>query len=410
MYLNLFTVFHFFRSTMVICLAMILVAGCALQKTQQTAPKSAAAGPAVSAAAKSPPRLVSLAMTLPLTGPYGAIGEQILNGAKGAQQLLKDGRTEVHIEVIDTNEPDYLEKIKNLPVTVALVGGPLRPDIFESIALDELNGRHAFFTFMQSLPGSVTEGRNAWRFFSSPTDQMRTLLEYASNNFGIRKMGILFPDEPFGRRVAQLFAEQAQKTGVSIVTTGNYPPDDPLRWSDSVADFLYAGQDTGPDKFQAVFLPDAWSKAEMLIPYFFYHQKERMLIMGSTLWGQTLSNERHVDAHNFRSAIFPSPWWDGSTTVAARQFDKFVPGEKSFWNALGFDFVRFVAALGNLPTEADGNYINQRIQNTTGFSWCMAPITWDYSGVAKQNMFLLTPTADGIRPAEVNKIRRRLAK
>ena len=258
---------------------------------------------------------------------------------------------------------------------------------------------------MQSLPNSVTEGRNAWRFFSSPTDQMRTLIEYALMNFGISKMGILFPNEPFGRRVAQLFAGEAENLGVSIVNTGNYPPEDPLRWSDTVAEFLYAGQENAQDSFQAVFLPDAWSKVEMLVPYFYYHQKEHMLIMGSTLWGQTLTSERHIDVHNFRLAVYPSPWWSGSDTEAARELNRYVKGEKSIWQALGFDFVRFVAELGVLPVDADGNFINQRIQNTSNFSWCMAPITWDYTGVAEQTMFVLTPTANGAQLANTNLLR-----
>ncbi len=423
MYSSLVLVLRTFRLGGILCILAMLVSGCALLETQQTAqqatpPTTAStaqeAASAPSQAGQSPaplsPQKVSLALALPLTGPYGGIGEQILNGAQGAQQYLQDQGAEVQIHVIDTNQPDYLERIRALPNSVAVVGGPLRPDIFESIVLEDLNGRHAFFTFLQSLPNSVTEGRNAWRFFSSPTDQMRTVIKFASNNFGIRKMGILFPNEPFGQRVARLFAGEAENAGVSIASTDSYPPDDPLRWSDIVAEFLYDGQENEQDSFQAVFLPDAWSKVEMLVPYFYYHQKEHMLILGSTLWGQTLSSERHVDAHNFRLAVFPSPWWTGSGTVAAAQLNRYVQGEKSFWNALGFDFVRFVASLGSLPAEADGNFINQQIRNITDFSWSMAPILWDYTGVAQQEMFLLMPTAEGVRPANANLIRERLAK
>ncbi len=396
-----------FRFLLFFCLFAMLVTGCAVKKAPQAVSKTKVVGPEKPVAVV-PATRVSLAMALPLTGPYGGIGEQILEGANGAQQLLQDQGSGVEVIVIDTNEPDYLDRLAALPDSVSVVGGPLRPDVFESIALNNLNAKHAFFTFMQSLPNSVTEGRNAWRFFSSPTDQMRTLMEYALKNFGISKMGVLYPNEPFGRRVAQLYSEEAKNLGVTIVNMASYPPDDPLRWSDIVAEFLYAGQENAQDSFQAVFLPDAWSKVEMLVPYFYYHQKEHMLIMGSTLWGQTLTSERHIDAHNFRLSVYPSPWWSGSDTVAARQLNRYVKGEKSIWQALGFDFVRFVATLGAFPLEADGNFINQRIQETLHFSWCMAPITWDYTGVAEQTMFVLTPTADGTRLANTGLLRKRL--
>ncbi len=351
-----------------------------------------------------PPQTYDVALALPLSGPYGVIASKIRQGADTARTVLLQRGITMQVYPIDTDQPDWLQQLQRLPDSVKIVGGPLRPDSFSAALQSGATRQRVFFTFLQDL-GGAAEGQEAWRFFSSPSDQMRTLLQTVRNEFSIYNVGVLFPDEPFGKRIVQLFVDEAKQEGINVSAMKAYPPEDPLRWSELVAELLYSNPGAPID---AVFLPDVWSKVEMLVPYFFYHQREDLIIMGSTLWGQTLTKERNVDIHNFRLSIFPGAWWEGSNALAARDLRTANAGEEpSFWEVLGYDFVRFASRLGPLSAAWTPEEVNQRIMSAQVMEWSMAPISWNSAGIAEQDMFLFTPNNGGMRPADLQNIRQR---
>lgn len=358
---------------------------------------------------KAQPVSCAVALALPLSGPYGAIGAKILNGARVAQSTLAGQGVAVEIHEIDCSAPDWLKKLQALPPTVGVVGGPLNPEALDELAKSGQFKSRAFFAFMQNV-GKVAEGQDAWRFFSAPADQIRTLLRTVKQDFSISRVGILYPDEPFGARIAQLFQDEAAKAGVSVGGKSSYPPDDPLRWADIVATFLGGGQPGGTPPFDAVFLPDVWSKVEMLLPYLSLHQSEQLLVLGSTLWGQTYSKEVHVPAHLFRLAIFPGIWWprpDAPAMTELRRFGKPGQEEPAVWDVVGFDFIRFAAHVGPLPAAWSPALVNERIRLAQTMPWNMAPISWDSKGHAQQNMLLYSPANKAVEPADLYNIRQR---
>ncbi len=393
-----------------ITLFALAVVGCAaMHQAQQPAPapEVAASQPVESAPpppTPEPAAPVEVALALPLSGPYGVIASKISQGGEAGRNTLQQRGQVVNLHIIDTDKPDWLQQLQQLPDSVKIVGGPLRPDRFANVVQSGLNKKLAFFTFLQDL-GNAAEGRDAWRFFSSPYDQMRTLLQMARKEFSIYNVGVLYPEEPFGKRIVQLFLEEAKKEGINVSAMQSYPPEDPLRWSEIVAALLYSNKEAPID---AVFLPDVWSKAEMLVPYIFYHQREDLIIMGSTLWGQTLTKERNVDIHNFRLSIFPATWWSEGNTMAARELRKAYPNEEpNFWEVLGFDFVRFATRMNSLPAAWTPEQVNQHIRSAQNLEWSMAPISWSDTGIAKQDMFLFTPSNGGMRPADMQDMRQR---
>lgn len=357
---------------------------------------------------KAQPVNCAVAMVLPLSGPYGAIGGKILNGARAARSALAGAGVGVELHEIDCTAQDWLQKLSALPPNVSLVGGPLTPDAMEALAKTDQFRKRAFFSFMQNL-GKVAEGQTAWRFFSSPTDQMRALLQAAKDDFSIHRVGVLYPDEQFGARVAQLFEEEARRLGVTVSAKSSYPPDDPLRWDSIVASFLGGKPGAAPD-FDAVFLPDAWAKIEMLLPFFYLQQNEQLLVMGSTLWGQTYTKEAHIPAHMFRLAVFPGVWHpsrDASGMTELRRFGKPSQEDPSVWDIIGFDFLRFAAHVGPLQQGWTPSQVNERIRLAQSMPWNMAPIVWDATGHAQQNMLLYTPGDKNIELADLFRLKQR---
>ncbi len=354
-----------------------------------------------------PQRGGEVALVLPLSGPYAPIALQIRDGARAAVSVLAEQDINIQLFEIDTYSQEWTTQLKNLPASCTVIGGPLRPDAFDEISMAGINNDRVFFTFLQGM-GAAIEGRDAWRFFSSPNDQIRTLLQMARREFGIQDVGVLYPNEPFGQRIAQLFHDNSTSEKVNVVSIMSYPPEDPLQWSGIVAELLYEQGQKQP--IQAVFLPDVWSKVEMLVPYFFYHQREDLLIMGSTLWGQTLSESPNVDMHNFILSVFPGIWWSKSPVPATANLRRLIPDNQdpTVWQVLGYDFIRFFARLGIIPQDWDAVLVNNRIQKAQSMEWSMAPIFWDPVGIARQDMFLFTPTQDGMKPVDLQEMRIRM--
>ncbi len=361
-----------------------------------------------------------LALALPLTGPFSSVGWKVLRGAGVAQWELAQTGMNLTVEVVNTDSPDWVARIAKLPSSLSLVGGPLRVQAFKQAAAGGLTADRAFFAFLPGL-GEAEEGRNAWRFFPSPKDQINILLDNMTLEYGIYSPSVFYPEEPFGVRMSQLFHEEAALRGIEIPAnaTAAYPPKKPQAWGKSIARLL--GVEKNPDdedpmppkpEFQAVFLPDGWSQAQMAVPHFFFYQEDRLLFMGSSLWGQGLSKKEEIDTQYFRLAIFPGAWWDKNDTPAAVSLRNSLQAEgleePDFWTGLGYDFVRFASAVGSLPTGWNPESLNKRIQTAMSMDWSIAPISWDPNGIASEELFLFRPTSKGMTPVQPELIRGRL--
>ena len=56
----------------------------------------------------------------------------------------------------------------------------------------------------------------------------------------------------------------------------------------------------------------------------------------------------------------------------------------------------------------DAQQVNSRLQNAQNIDWSMAPMHWNSSGQASQEMFMFTPTADGFAPVNIDEFKRRM--
>jgi hypothetical protein len=398
----------------------------------------------------------NIALILPVSGNFASLSWKILRGVGAAQWELASQGMDVGVTVINSEAEDWKAQLLNLPMDTTIVGGPLRPTTFKSIADGGLSNRYVFFTFLPRVEGlgqtEIVEGRDAWRFFSSPADEVDALTKVALNDLGIDRMGVLYPDERFGRKWLEQFSLKAQDsmstadtsapeegedgeplfiwddsvvdmqtpTGFSITKAQAYPPGDPTKWTGIVADFLDVRKSApgtpqlppDPD-FQAVFLPDGWNRAKSIVPNFFFHDEERMIIMGPSLWSQTLLKARDVETRYFGLTMFPGAWWPRNQSAAADSLRNALEseglGEPDFWVALGYDFFRFAAEMAAEAGTASSQAVNAALADMDLFSWSMAPITWTDEGKARQELFLFKPAREGMVLFDTEKLKRRLA-
>ena len=346
----------------------------------------------------------NLVLLLPLSGPYSKVGWQI---ARGADCAWREGQTQSggpEIKLINTESPTFLDELRTVS-DAPIIGGPLRKDIWEKIRVAGLHTSSRFLTF---LPNVENEGTEAWRFFSSPTDQARAVIQ-ASSNMGVTSFAIMHPLDRFGTAMTQVFQDEAKALGVRVAVVRDYDENNPAGWTKAVAAILGASGDKNamnPDPpFQAVFLADSLLAVQQLAPLFHYYEETRLLFLGPQLWTQNVADAR-LEMQYFGLAMFPSSWNPAAISQPALNLKKAMAesgaGEADLWAAQGYDFVRFTTLLG--PKQDSAEAFNQALATAaTRMSWSMAPMRW-ISGKASQDLFLFQPTGSGMIEADLHKM------
>lgn len=358
----------------------------------------------------------TVALACPMNGDYSAMGWKIALGAAVAQWQLRLSGVDLNIEVINTEEKDWIKRIKALSGECQLVGGPLARDKWEKVleapGLQDLT----FFPFRAELdPGR--EGKDGFRFFPGTQDQLQPLIDMLQSAIGVQEYAVLYPDSEYGRRLFAGFGQIVRRNSGRVSAQEMYAPHQPGTWKEVVARLIGADQkdwqDTKdrvpPPDFQAVFIPDSFSQAQILIPEFFYFDQDQLIFLGPTLWSQDLEEVSELDRKNFQMALMTSPWLPDMSTPAARKLrrglEEMNEGEADFWVALGYDFVRLAHRAEKMSQARKYEDLTEVLHSLQDFSWSMAPLSWDSQGRARQELFVVQPGDKGIRPVLVEEIK-----
>jgi hypothetical protein len=332
-------------------------------------------------------------LILPQGGQYTAISGKIASGAQAVCDELSAAGNAIPLIVIDSDQPDWPDRVDALPRQAVVIGGPLRRDDYLKAKARGLTSRRALFTFLPKLDDG-DEGRVAWRFFASAQDQVDALLAFTSR-LGISGYGLFYPEDNFGQRMSALFEERASaQGGVKKIVKASYAPGDSNNWM-AAASKLVSANNAGTS-FQAIFLPDTWKNMEAIVPNFFYYNETRQVLMGTSLWEQGLIGNSVMSPQYYGLAIFPGSWNSANPSGAGQRLQAGLAaagkGPADFWAGLGADFARVSLAL-NPADNWTPEGVNAALQGTT-IDWSMAPILWR-EGMASQRMLLFTPRQGG---------------
>jgi uncharacterized protein len=183
------------------------------------------------------PREVGIALLVPLSGPYAPIGWKILAGAEMARQQLEKSGAGLNIKALNSESDGWAEQIRNLPEGYSFVGGPVLPGTLQEAVRLGVTQVRPFFAFTPTF-NEVREGTQAWRFFGSPDDQVRSLLRWTTGQLGVSSYAVLYPDERFGLGMSRFFWEQAVQMGGKVTALKSYPPRESKTWAKTVESVL----------------------------------------------------------------------------------------------------------------------------------------------------------------------------
>ncbi len=366
---------------------------------------------------------IGVALLIPLDSDYQEFAWKILKGADVALWQMYSKDLPISFTVINSNALGWEEKLAQLPAHYKVIGGPLRKEVWENILAHDLQKERVFFNFRSSLePGE--EGKDGYRFFPSSIDQVRPLIKMLTNDFDINKFAILYPKSHYGQRMAQTFRQEVHESNATIGNMKSYAANMQTGWKDLVADFLQLPgnwqkqnsnsatfmQKTEPD-FQAVFLPDAFSKAQILIPEFFFFDSGDLVFLGPSLWSQEIRRVSKLDQQYYKLTLMTGTWWSENPNEAVKGLKKglrqTVQGGADFWTALGYDFLRFVFYIKDKFPHLEKKRINNYLSKISDFTWSIAPIQWNEQGKAKQDLFVFQPVKDKLKRVDVKEFKYR---
>jgi uncharacterized protein len=348
-----------------------------------------------------PPAGNTVALLIPLGGPFRGFGAKVQQGAMAAKADLAKAGTNIDVVVIDATQPGWVDQLRALPPNVSLVGGPMHRLTLKELETAGLLHSRVFLAFMQTL-GESREGIDAWRFFPGPEDEVEALLRLSLSDYGINQFGILRPGDRYGQSMAEIFAQRVANLGGQVTATGVYSPQDPNSWNATVMEMLKTGN--GRLGFGAVFMPDEWDRADKVLPSFFRNKIEDLLILGPQLWTEALyraaATKTQINIQNYRLAVCPGAWWPDNQGRATQDLLAAMRAQGNehpdLWEAVGYDFVRLAARVGALPQGLQPQEVSARLaQGATGMEFSMAPLSYTPDGKAHVAMYLFRPSVAG---------------
>lgn len=254
-----------------------------------------------------------LGCMVPLSGPHSAHGRRLVKGVALAlrhwEKLFRG--TPARLVLADTQaNPDVAVSALNHLVQeerVLAVLGPLNPKSAEAIlaTVNEKGIPVISFTEKRRVNSQTPFLLHA---FMDHQDMIGALLTYCRNAMGFRNFGVLYPEEPYGRALRDIFVRKVQELDGKVVVDTSYAP--------GMTDFKGpiqviaqhvpkgSGADISETPLDALFIPDAADTIALIAPQLPYYNVVGVTLLGTNLWEE--KSLLSAGGVYLEGALFPS--------------------------------------------------------------------------------------------------------
>ena len=377
---------------------------------------------------------------LPLSGPYKIYGNRALTAVELALNQFSANNSGPSIKVIikDTASDPVRAAIavKELyDENVAAIIGPFITA--ESAATAAQNKGIPIITLTQK--DNITRiGDYVFRNFFTPGKQVETLVSFVVDALGVKKFAILYPDEKYGTTFMNLFWDQVIAHGGSVVGVESYNPThtdfaDPIKKlvglyykvpedlkipdlaadeqesnesvTDSTTDPLMAspGEDDEnieteenekPEAivdFDAIFIPDAPTKAGLVIPQLAFYDVTDTYLLGTNLWH---SDRLITMARQYvQGAVVPDGFFAEDASENVKNFvgiyQKVFDQKPGFIEAVTYDTAMILFQMVSRPEIRFRSTLKNELERLTDFQGVTGLTSFDNEGDVRKRLYLL---------------------
>ncbi len=354
------------------------------------APPGATPGqPPARALAPMPSRAqYAVAVLLPLSGPRAVFGREVLHGMmQGANLFGMGGVSSYRMIVRDTEaDPELAAQLVNEladdPQVLAIVG-PLLGKCAAQASV-EAERRAIPLIALTTREDILTTGHWTFRNFLSASEQVTTLIDYATNHQGALRFGIMYPETAQGRNFKRLFEQRLNQNRYRITAVASYPADE-TDFRRPLASLRAQGG------FDALFLPDNAKRVALIAPQLVYYGVKNVMLLGINSWNND-DLARKAGAYLTRS-VFVTGFFARSTAnpeVApfASAYEDTFQHAPTFLAAVGYDTARIVGEVMRHGA-ADRNDLRRRLFRVHSFAGVTGELTIDETRDTRRRLYLL---------------------
>jgi branched-chain amino acid transport system substrate-binding protein len=261
---------------------------------------------------------------LPLSGRNAAYGNRALDAVLLAARVFNVAKETPIRVLIEDSQSDAVvagaavEKLARAGVTCIL--GPLGSQEALEAAKEAQRLKIPILTLTQR-EGITGVGDHVFRNFLTAPMQVRTVVQYAQAELGLRRFAILYPDDPYGHEMARLFREEVRRKGGEIRKEKSYKADQTDFGEEILA--LSGVTPASPDMevvggvatktdpgFEALFIPDFSYRVAMIVPQLAYHDITGIRLLGTSGWNSP--ELLKADPGYLQGAVFVDGFFAGS--------------------------------------------------------------------------------------------------
>ena len=374
---------------------------------------------------------------LPLSGPYSIYGQEALNGIQLGMDIFNSTGTGATMElIIRDTAGDVNQTIANMEELAAIdnlmaIIGPLASQT-ATVAAQKAQELEIPIIILTQKEGLAAEGSMVFRNFLTPVKEVSRLVDLALGEMGIKRFGILYPDNSYGRYFMNLFWDQLDEKGGVVRAVESYPPEatdfgDQIKKMvglyyprpESIARLLEemkkdkesldkstsTGTTEAKEKeekkeeepepfidFEAVFIPDNYNEVALIAPQFPFYRIYNIQLLGTSLWH---SQELIDQAKDYvQGAVFPVGFFKEQNSEAVHQFiEAYRAGfdvEPGLLAATGYDTIRLLKQVFENYKILNRKDIQTSLGLIRDFQGVTGKISFDEQGEVEKTPFLLT--------------------
>lgn len=323
----------------------------------------------------------TVAVFLPLEKPFADLGAGVKNGIELAVAgLSQDGSPAPTVVYEDSGSSpvDTATRVRKAlsggdGVAAELILGPLlaeNADVVRSIAQENRVPILAF-----SKRADFVTGDGVFRLAPTVESQISSLVARIKEEPSLRRIGVVYPDDPSGREAASLFVKEWRAAaGRSVVLQLAYPKEDD-------AALLQIAKELEGHYLDGIFLPDSLIRAGHLFSSLSEGVRQKIRPLGLGLWDnhQELLNS----ASALEGAIFVSLFPVSTPTPLIAQFTDAYRQKygraPDFLAAQGFDAAS-MALTALREAKASGENFNQTFSRISGYQGLTGEISVQSNG------------------------------
>ena len=243
----------------------------------------------------------AIGCVLPLSGRNAAAGNRVLDAIVLASGLF-DPVVKTPIKLIIEDSQSRTETAGAAVAKLAAkdgvicILGPLGDDESLAAAREAQRLKVPIITLTER-EGITDMGNYVFRSYLTNRVEIESLVKYATQEMGLAKFAVLYPDDNYGREMEKLFREEVLRKKGKILKVRSYQTTktdfaDEIKSISNLKQRPSAGEEgerPGDENrsdmgFDALFIPDSTARISMIVPQLAFHDVRGVKLLGTSTW------------------------------------------------------------------------------------------------------------------------------